>query len=239
LEAGHDLGEESITDYLILDLKRWHPDQVTIFRFNRYQEGKTTGADWEWWFTGKGKWFGMRVQAKKLDSRTLTYKSLPHRLKNSQRKQVNLLINDAKKRGLYPLYCFYNYWNNRSADPTWRCGTFAPRRELWGCTISDAVSVRRKINSNAIGLSDIGPVSMPLMCLVCCNGFFGPGASLPQKVRGIAQQLSGRNQGIAELRVNPPDYVYRIIEREKSLSSDFPEFPISIDGILIIKDALS
>jgi hypothetical protein len=81
-EDGHVHGlspaEESLTDYLLLDLKLRHPDRIHVRKFTKWQEGRTTGADWEWWFGDRRGWFGMRVQAKKLNSGRRLYSGLDH-----------------------------------------------------------------------------------------------------------------------------------------------------------------
>ncbi len=61
-----EIEEPSITDYRLLDLKRMCPDEVQVIKFGKSRESKN-GADWEWWFGSGDEWFGMRVQAKKLN----------------------------------------------------------------------------------------------------------------------------------------------------------------------------
>jgi Holliday junction resolvase len=55
------MGEETITELLLLELKRRHENEIKIVPFNRRQEARN-GADWAWSFEGK-QWLGMRVQA--------------------------------------------------------------------------------------------------------------------------------------------------------------------------------
>ncbi|WP_041273436.1 hypothetical protein [Desulforapulum autotrophicum] len=53
---GYQLGEESITDFLILNLKKNGGKKFFINSFTRHAES-LNGADWEWWFTGSsGMW---------------------------------------------------------------------------------------------------------------------------------------------------------------------------------------
>src|SRR5689334_17033203 len=161
-QLGISLSEESITDFLLLQFARAHPREVTINKFSKADEGHTTGADWEWWFGVPSAWFGMRVQAKKLDY--MKYAGLLHTVSRTKRKQVNLLIRSAKNSGLCPFYCFYNYWGDRTVtlgQPTPHSGD----SRLQGCAVADAFQVRRRINKGLIRLSDIAPIAMPLDCL--------------------------------------------------------------------------
>ena len=51
------VGEESITDFVVLNIKKWGVGKISIDTFTRHAES-LNGADWEWWFTGpSGKWF--------------------------------------------------------------------------------------------------------------------------------------------------------------------------------------
>ena len=61
--VSHQPLEETITDNNFIELKLRHSNEVLTTTYNRIQEGKN-GADWEWWFTNKGKtaWYGVRVQ---------------------------------------------------------------------------------------------------------------------------------------------------------------------------------
>src|SRR5262249_16061767 len=86
---GHSLSEESLTDLLVLDIGRLHRADVIIKKFTKPEEGRTTGADWEWWFVRGQSGFGMRVQAKKIGDDN-DYPGLLKTLPKSRRLQVNL-----------------------------------------------------------------------------------------------------------------------------------------------------
>jgi len=239
-QMGHELGEESITDFLILALKRLHRYEMWINKFNKAQEGRTTGADWEWWFGANSRWFGMRVQAKKIDTGTLKYTGLYHTVRKGRRKQINLLLRDARRRRLYPLYCFYSYWDTRKVDLPWSCCSFPPQEELCGCTIADAYAVRQKMRMRAITVKDLSSIWLPWVCLVCCNGYgLTEGASLPERARNLVQQISDSPYVVPEIG-SAPHYVLRLQEqRPESYHSFRPEqldFLGDVDGILVVKE---
>lgn len=82
------IGEESLTDFIILNMKKWGARKIAIKTFTRHQES-VNGSDWEWWFTGpSGAWLGMRVQAKVLNLASAKYEHLHY--KNKQGQQVDL-----------------------------------------------------------------------------------------------------------------------------------------------------
>ena len=101
------LSEESITDYRLLEMKRELGKIIEIEKFTRTEEGQN-GADWEWWILGAVNAFGMRIQAKRLYLDSMRYMAMrpPH-----GPTQASKLIQDALTHNLYPLYCFYNYYN--------------------------------------------------------------------------------------------------------------------------------
>jgi hypothetical protein len=248
---GLSLGEESITDFLLLELKLRHPSEVSIIKFNRRQEGLTTGADWEWWFGSPGSWFGMRVQAKKLESTSLIYDGLDHTVRSTRQKQFNLLINDAKARNLYPIYTFYNYWDVQRASSakisfTSACGCPATFGQLgvglfrgyehWGCTVADAYAIRKAIRRGTSSLKDIAAISIPWEWLVCCPNTSPKRVSLSERARFIAENLS-RQRAVPGLVENPPAHVSRILEADLKPESvrELFESDAKIDGVLIIR----
>lgn len=260
-KAGYSLGEESVTDYLLLDLKRRAPIEVIVSKFNRRDEGHTTGADWEWWFVQGGRGFGMRVQAKRLNPATQKYDTLDHTVRRTGRKQVNLLIGDAEAASprLYPMYCFYNYIPPGGAQPLWRCRSRGPDVREFGCSVADAYSIRALLRRKRkqTDLGSIGALSFPWSCMVCCNGFAGSEASLPERVRAVAFAMSqlvaeteSRARRERRLRSRPsvpepvaelPVYVHHALQaRERdgrgNAEREIPE-PLRsrpIDGLLVV-----
>lgn len=76
------INEETITELLLLNIKKYHQKDLFVKSFNKSEE-KLNGADWEWWFlnsTAK-RGMGWRVQAKRIFASTHNYKSL-NRVKN-------------------------------------------------------------------------------------------------------------------------------------------------------------
>lgn len=226
------LGEDSITDYRILTLRRQCPDEVRIQKFNRRQEGKN-GADWEWWFGGAAGWFGMRVQAKKLELGSMEYEHLDHRVKGSGRLQVDLLIEDATSRDLFAMYLFYNNWSGKTVAP-WRCRSFREDERLWGHSIASAHVVEQLVAAGTKAASSVAESAFPVTCLACCRGFTGGGdPSLPERARSVAEVLAARSGvDVPSLVPSLPPHAAQVKQGDGVSPRSVP----SLDGILVIEE---
>lgn len=210
-ELSLSLGEESLTDFILLFLRDRHRDTVFVRKFNRRQERKV-GADWEWWFTDGAQWFGMLVQAKRLNPAQLTYDNLFHGGKSNHARQANAIIGSAAAAGtkLYPAYCFYNWVPSLSANAqACQCRDGA---HLLGFTIADAYCIKRLILDGTNDYASVSQVARPVHCLVCCpNHAVGSVAESAQAkvtdLRGLGDLGGIRAADVPESIRNPPDYV--------------------------------
>lgn len=163
-QAGLSYGEETITETNLLHLRRYHPHQVRIRAFSKQKEEPATGADWEWWIGGHGRWFGMRVQAKRIKYPADNFGTLQtYRTATMKRLQIEVLTEQARIEKLNPAYCLY-VSNPASASTHSRCCSRTTRRFLHGCLIGDAVAVRATASNL---LNDLAKVCHPWHCLVC------------------------------------------------------------------------
>lgn len=228
--------EETITDTNILKLKSCHRGDIFTIHYNRRQEAKT-GADWEWWFTNhsRNQWFGVRIQAKILKLQSRRYEALYYK------NQTGILITDAARHGVVPLYCFYCYWPRYPAIKTCRCGTGPVSSPSYGCSIVDAYTIQgMKARGAGDQLATVMAAAYPWSCLVCYrNARAGadPG-SLPNNVRrffevflDMAAPSEGRLPRITE---QPPLYVQRSFERDEGDS--MPEDPRLAGVVVIVGD---
>ncbi len=165
----HDItvGEETITDINLLELKMRHPNLI-VKKLTRHQEARI-GADWIWAIIGKnGRVFLLYVQAKKLFPNE-RYNYLYHgqyRLRQVNRLIYNSIINSYPA---YPIYTFYNYFNDNNRFIQCNCGDLNPI-ELYGCSIADAFIVRNHIVHGQNRLVDLLQHQYPWSCMFCCNG---------------------------------------------------------------------
>ena len=104
---GNDLrlGEESITDFLLLDIACAHSQEMRVHKYTKKEESRS-GADWLWCFGHDNRWFLIRVQAKKL-YRSLEYESLVSSAHKKKRAyQAARFIRQAKAGGCLPALLF-------------------------------------------------------------------------------------------------------------------------------------
>lgn len=98
------IGEETLTDIMLLELAVNFPDIAQIRSFTKQAENKN-GADWIWRLhTLSGKYVDMLVQAKRINESAI---SDPNWTINIPKKQRSKLIKTAKSHKLSPVYCFY------------------------------------------------------------------------------------------------------------------------------------
>ena len=235
------IGETTITDLLLLELSRYHSDTIRVIKFNPVREGQL-GADWAWWFLGGNRSFGLRVQAKLFDCGSMSYPGLPRNVGRSKRRQVDVLIEEAKKHAfrrkrfpLYPIYCFYNYWPDSDNDPVWNCQSFPPRRSARGCAIADAVAVRRLIDNNATDLRSIAPRCYPWSCLVCCPGGGDTGGPLPDRVHAFCELLAGTESDVPTVRNGIPDYIPALLQQTSLVESPLGFDRFNLNGIVVVQ----
>jgi hypothetical protein len=162
------VGEESITDMLLLTLAYYCQKQVTVHKFKRNEES-TNGADWEWWIKKNNTWLPMRVQAKRIDVDTQSYPQLDKKGKGRtgrQKLQVNCLIDKAQNLGnggprQIPIYCFYNYFHTNNVPDT--------NNIEYGCAVASAYKIKKLIRPKPVKRhrDDVSQILHPWHKLVC------------------------------------------------------------------------
>ena len=126
-------GEETITDIMMLELRR---KGFRLFKQTSLRDEAKYGTDFECWVGSYNTgWLGYAVQAKKLDFRTGNYRNLGHVVKGRKKKQLDILKAYAKARGLTPRYCLYSHSFNVNAAFLQCCSRHFPEGEL-GCTLT-------------------------------------------------------------------------------------------------------
>jgi hypothetical protein len=254
------LGEETITDCLLLDLANQFPGDIKIAPFNRRQEGKV-GADWAWAFQNadRTRTMPMLVQAKLLDDRGAQYPEIARKIGKGDDRQIDQLIQNAESLGWPALYAFYNHIDDTGRIPD-RCRSLSltagkGRPKCWGVSIADAYRVREALPDMTFDTHRAH--SMPLHCLLCSAGtgtrgdFGSPGRVLnalhflralgsdshPSRTTEypplplIPMEEEPELVGIARQLVDTEDTQVRD-HLQWSLSERFP----SIEGVVILRD---
>lgn len=167
-EYGLCFGEETITETLLMWLKRAHPTKIHVQAFTKKTERKN-GADWEWWIGRDGNWIGMRVQAKRIKLPSEQYESLFYKYDKpvGPETQIENLIEKAEQDNLIPIYALYTHSKIHLPMPANMCickMLDVQSQALNGCLIVHAQDVQLRGSKK---LSDIHPFSFPWHCLVC------------------------------------------------------------------------
>jgi hypothetical protein len=216
---GLNRGEETITDDFLDYVQDQHPQEVATFQFNKREEG-FTGADWEWWLTDDHLWLGVLVQAKRLRRYSHKY-GIKHWVQKAGMWQIDLLLQQARWKGVDPLYCFYNYDSARPDHLTRNC-CIPHDWPMFGCMVAHAMAVKGQMDLGGVGLPKMSKVSYPLRCIVCCFEGAGVRETLPIRVHDVVQRLRAtpaahldfapRGPEALGLRDHPPPYVRRLLE---------------------------
>ena len=101
--------EESITDWL-LDFFDQNSSLIQYYQFNRHEEARSSGADWDWWFWLQKGCFKIRVQAKKVKKNHDHYEDLAR--SNMTGYQLDTLLNSSTIYNFYPIYSLYGFSEN-------------------------------------------------------------------------------------------------------------------------------
>jgi len=214
---GYQIGEESMTDFLILNLKKYGAGKLLVKSFTRHAES-TNGADWEWWLTGpSGAWIGMRIQAKIINLQSEKFEHLHH--KNRHGAQVDLLLSDASRHQLIPLYCMYCNWDPKKYKTPRKCLTYKPSVRHYGNSILGASFVKELQKNNKKHLVSIINHLLPMHCIFGSKGHSLKG-DLPVrafkylKANGLAKMYENQESSLAKilLKKEVPTYVNHLLE---------------------------
>lgn len=209
------IGEDSITDFLALQIAAANFPHISVRRIDRLQEAKW-GFDWEWWIPMRhARWIRFSVQAKKLDTAKNRYVSLRHPVNG--RFQIDILEQFAKANRTIPLYCFYNWANVQDFDPFWHCGLPLTRSQL-GCTIAPLSVVRplhTKGNTRSFETLHSDPDVLPWRCLFHHPPFdqnfshsrpWSPPPYAPRLYRSLPPYLRATDKGPLIVDISESEY---------------------------------
>lgn len=238
--VNYQLKEETLTDIIILELKRRNLSQIFTKEFTKHEEG-INGSDWEWWFNSGGQWIGFRVQAKIINIKSNGFEHLHFRNRHTGIYQCDKLIQNALSQSIprIPIYCLYLQTADTSLLTRWTCGTFAKNRRLWGCSLMSAFQVKNIRARNLKLLRDIESFLRPWHCLVCCSGFGG--STKIENIDSYWQNNLEIDLGVLQemgleapktfITDNPPNYVLQILTNDNNSEIKPPDE--EIDGVVV------
>jgi hypothetical protein len=169
-QLGIPLGEQGITDYLLIELALLRSRNIRIGIVSGALEARI-GCDWEWWIgSGATGWIRYAIQAKKYYFNKSRYEKLSH-VTGAGQLQIDLLENYAIHANAVPLYCLYNYFDQVNALMHWHCQQ-PFREEFLGCSLASIQTIRAAIANRGQKSFDAvhrQPSTLPWHCIVCCH----------------------------------------------------------------------
>lgn len=139
------LGEETLTDLLVLDFVRFMDGRARLFQSTNKQESKR-GTDLEIRIhAGCNRAIAFALQAKKLYPDE-GYRGLEYRVKSSKPRQLDILAKYAETVRAVPLYLLYNYVCGDDLQPYWHCrGCLGEDMEQLGCSVAPIRIIRQAV----------------------------------------------------------------------------------------------
>ncbi len=163
------LGEETLSDLLILDFVRLMGNRTKLFQSTKIQEARR-GTDLEIRIhKGGNRAIAIVVQAKKLYP-SQRYDDLNAKVKSSRCFQIDVLERYARSMCAIPLYLLYNYVDLPDLQSHWHCCKPLDQRQL-GCTLVPSWNIRRAIETHGCRKFDWiheSSAALPWRCLFDC-----------------------------------------------------------------------
>lgn len=156
----NEVGEESITDWLLHSISK-KSSNIYYQLFNKIQEARVTGADFEFWILTNTINLKSRIQAKRLRKGKDHYSSIIYA--NKHGLQIDKLINNSILNQARPFYAFYNNENEQT-----QCGRNIINQGVYIVCANeinrDVVNQPRKVIDTKFLINK----SIPLSCWFCC-----------------------------------------------------------------------
>lgn len=162
------LGEETLTDLLLLDFAReMSAQQFRLYAFTKQEESQC-GADIEIIVNiGGTRAVTFTVQAKKLSGYG-RYDSLNAKVSGTNQYQLDVLERYSRQIGAIPFYLLYNY--AKMSHQSWHCCQKFDEKQL-GCTLVPSWEIRRAIKkhgSRTFHAIHSRESALPWRCLFDC-----------------------------------------------------------------------
>jgi hypothetical protein len=225
-----EVGEESITDWLLYKLNDLDLN-ISYQLFNRIQEARTTGADFEFWILTNNFNFKARVQAKRLRQNKDHHSSIAYTNKHGY--QIEKLRTDARTNGFRPLYAFYNHERLNS-----QCrGHIRDEGVYLSCAHTlyrDIIQQPRQVINTQFLMNRSTPFSC-WFCCPLCDKLSPKGKTLIDFLK--AYHDLGDNEDLPSgITEETPSYVSSFVELKSSDKSNFTSQTWEKEFQMFIKD---
>lgn len=170
-DLGVRLGEETLTDLLVLDFLVSKPSDIKFFQTTKPQEA-VQGTDLEIRVRRRDNAIDRyAVQAKRL-SFAGRYDSLNHRSGQTQQWQIDVLERYAEEQKAIPLYLLFNHIRDEDLnDDYWHCCQQTIDKNQFGCTLVPSWRIREAISTHGCRTFDYihsDRAALPWRCAFAC-----------------------------------------------------------------------
>ena len=166
---GVQLGEETLTELLILKFMSYMPNRYKLLQIDKKKEARI-GADLEVRIYGHNNQETVfAIQAKKL-SQSGRYDHLNAKVNSSGSFQIDVLERYSRDEGAIPLYLLYNYVDHKKQQ-YWHCCKRPSSEKQLGCTLVPSWNIRQAISTYGHRSFDSIHASrdaLPWRCLFDC-----------------------------------------------------------------------
>lgn len=199
------LGEETLTDLLVLDFLGSSPSHIKFVQTTKLQEAEQ-GTDLVVYVRRDANKADIyAVQAKRL-SITGRYDSLNHRSGKTQQWQIDVLERYAEEQKAIPLYLLFNYVDDQSAM-RWHCCRQTIDKRQFGCTLVPSWQIRKAILKRGDRTFDYihsDRAALPWRCAFACRNNQTAWDRIREKAEESHRELFSGSRG-ASLRSFPYD----------------------------------
>ena len=200
---GARLGEETLTDLLVLEMLHFQKSNAFRVYHPTKREESWCGADLLVWIRRRnGLSRFLAIQAKKLYPNG-NYKALNHHVSSGVR-QIDLLDAFAHQYRAIPLYLLYNHFHSGNPTAYWRCCKPFDIEQL-GCTLVPSWKIDRAISRRGhrtfTAVHATAP-SRPWRCAFDCDH---PERQLTALAMDPARELPTQFAEPDDARADPPD----------------------------------
>lgn len=207
------LGEETLTQLLVLDFVRFMPDYYKLHQCTKKEESQQ-GTDLEIRIYDVGTQAAkLAVQAKKLYQANKPYQTGGYyRLDTKAKSQMDILETYSRGARAIPLYLLYNYVDRCDISRYWHCCQCPDKKQL-GCTLVPSRNIRQAFKNYKLKNFDWIHKSrgvLPWHCLFDCTQRRGhQGQTAARRSLSLLSELFGSSDDLSMVKtaLSPSDDV--------------------------------
>ena len=193
-ECNVRLGEETLTDRLVLNFMLFKPSYYKLFQCTKKEESQR-GTDLEIRIHDVGTHAAtLAVQAKKLSPPNEPHLRGHYRLDGKAESQLNILETYSRTADAVPLYLLYNYVDGCDINRYWHCCRYLNAKQL-GCTLVPSRNIRQAFKGpdrNNFDWIHKSCRALPWHCLFDCTQRRGQqGQTVARRSLSLLRELFG------------------------------------------------